>query len=198
MPSAKLHPDPYEPPKAGWDAAHKASKAKRDLGGRTMSRDLKSTPLPSLAVEALDEHIKTLPAIPTDDLQVQAFKTRYPVQATLFDSKGMGEMCDLIIKGLTLADIAEYHGLEPDFLYNCYHTDRFGIRKAFDKAALQCKLHHLSRVHDGAINYQSSTWFLERKFRDEYGKEQTVNVRPVGTPKKTTWDLGDGKLLEFN
>ncbi len=160
--------------------------------------DRSLTPLPTLKLTDAEAVAASLPTVPTDYCPVPLDGRSKPVAALLFDTKGLGEMCDLIQQGFTLQDIAEWHGLAPTFLYDAYARDLCGIRKSFDKAALECKLHHLKRVKDGSINYQSSTWFLERKFRDEYGKEQTVNVRPTGQTKKTTWDLGDGKMIEFN
>jgi len=156
------------------------------------------SPVPKLTLPDAEALTASMPAIPADDYQLPTEGRSRPVAALVFNEKGVREMCELIQQGFTLGDIAEWHGLDPQFLYNAYANDRFGVRKAFDKAALECKLHHLKRVKDGSINYQSSTWFLERRFRDEYGKESTVNVRPAGPAKKTVWDLGDGKTIEFN
>ncbi len=173
--------------------------AASDYGRRAIPKaDRSLTPLPTLTLPDAEAVAASLPAIPTDYSPVPLNGHAHPVTALLFDAKGLAEMCELITQGFTLQDIAEWHGLDAQFLYTAYAKDAYGVRKAFDKAALECKLHHLKRVKDGAINYQSSTWFLERKFRAEYGKEETLNVRPAGQAKKTVWDLGDGKSIEFN
>jgi len=204
---AKVVPTPadppieaYEPPtQAEYLAKGRAVQALTDYGRRALPKaDRSLTPLPVLSLPDAEAVAASLPAVPTDYAPVPLKGNSHPAGALLFDAKGLGEMCELIQQGFTLQDIAEWHGLEPHYLYDAYARDAYGVRKAFDKAALECKLHHLKRVKDGAINYQSSTWFLERKFRDEFGKEQTVNVRPAGQPKTTTWDLGDGKTIEFN
>ncbi len=190
----------FDPPKRG-DSLPAALElyAGIDYGKRAIPRaDPSATPLPKLTFPDTEAVTANLPATVGDDYQLSTDGRTRPAEALLFNSKGLAEMCELIQQGFTLQDISEWHGLPEGFLYNVYSFDRFGVRKAFDKAALECKLHHLKRVKDGSINYQSSTWFLERKFRAEYGKEETLNVRPAGQTKKTTWDLGDGKTIEFN
>lgn len=190
----------YDPPtSADYLERARASLVAHEYGRRGIPKaDRSATPLPKLTLTDAEAVAASLPTVPTDYSPVPLDGRCHPVTALLFDTKGLGEMCELIGQGFTLQDIAEWHGLDPQFLYQAYARDQYGVRKAFDKAALECKLHHLKRVKDGSINYQSSTWFLERKFRAEYGKEETLNVRPAGQAKKTTWDLGDGKTIEFN
>jgi hypothetical protein len=189
----------YEPPTraSGLPRAREVFES-LDFGRRALPKaDRSLTPLPVLTLPDAEAVAASLPSIPTDYAPVPTDGRSRPVTALLLNARGIAEMCDLIEQGFTLSDISEWNGLNPSFLHDAYAKDLCGIRKAFDKAALQCKLHHLKRVKDGSINYQSSTWFLERKFRDEYGKELALNVRPTGPAKTTTWDLGDGKTIEF-
>lgn len=64
-------------------------------------------------------------------------------------------------------------------------VDRETVRKAriadpqfserVKKAAAAGKRHHLQRVHLGVPNWQSSAWFLERKYGAEFGQKVRVD-----------------------
>lgn len=44
---------------------------------------------------------------------------------------------------------------------------------ALKKAEGECELHHIIRIKDGERTWQSSAWFLERKWPARWGKKET-------------------------
>jgi hypothetical protein len=73
--------------------------------------------------------------------------------------------------GLTLSDTANRHRIRPSLLKSWYKTNHNDFAVAVDKAKAENKHKHLKRVHDGDHKWKSSSWYLERKFKDEYSKE---------------------------
>jgi hypothetical protein len=52
------------------------------------------------------------------------------------------------------------------------------------KAEGDCEAHHLKRIHDGVPQWQSSGWFLERKYRERWYQAKEVEVK--GLPELFT------------
>jgi len=145
----------------------------------------KETSVPTVKVQHL-----TFMAKVQDDLPV----SKFPAEITAFTDKLMGEMCEQFTKGASLEDVALLNGLDPKRFYALYAGNHFGLRTSFDRAMAQCKFHHLQKVHNGSINFQSSTWFLERKFKAEYAKESTVKVSTPTPSHPEEWQIGAKKL----
>lgn len=79
--------------------------------------------------------------------------------------------------GLSLAEALIRAGLTRD-QYRTAVRDDPEFTRGVKKAAIDGKFHHLQRVNDGVPQWQSSAWFLERKYGQEFG--QRVKVQSSG------------------
>jgi hypothetical protein len=79
--------------------------------------------------------------------------------------------------GLSIAEALRCADVSYDNFRHAKRTDEQfarGVKSAADRG----KRHHLQRVHDGVPQWQSSAWFLERKYGAEFG--QRVKVQSSG------------------
>jgi hypothetical protein len=91
--------------------------------------------------------------------------------------KVKGEILDLLNLGLSLAETLTVVGISPTaFKRERAADEQFG--RGVKSAALRGKAQHLRRVRDGVPQWQSSAWFLERKYGAEFG--QRVKVQSSG------------------
>jgi hypothetical protein len=76
-------------------------------------------------------------------------------------------------RGMSLADMLTLVGFcHRSFRNACAADPEFS--QGVKSAAGRGKLHHLERVHEGNERWQSSAWFLERKYGAEYGQKLQV------------------------
>ncbi len=66
------------------------------------------------------------------------------------------------------------------------------------RAEAQCKLYHLSRIRDGDRGWQSSAWFLEHRFPQEYSLRPGIEKEQEKIIKVRRIQLGQGvqQLIE--
>jgi hypothetical protein len=79
--------------------------------------------------------------------------------------------------GLSLAEALIRAGLTREMYRHACRTDE-QFHRGVKKAAIDGKFHHLQRVNDGVPQWQSSAWFLERKYGAEFG--QKVKLQTSG------------------
>lgn len=79
------------------------------------------------------------------------------------------KMLDALRVGMLEHEAAEVAGIHAETLRRWKNRDEIG--GAIKKAILDGKLHHLGKIHAGKLGWQSSAWFLERKYRSEFGRE---------------------------
>lgn len=84
-------------------------------------------------------------------------------------------LLDLML-GLTLAEAAVRQGLDVDLVGHWEATNTGNFGKVTAATIVEFKRYHLEKVRNGSFNYNMSTWILERKFRDEFGKQSTIIV----------------------
>lgn len=68
-----------------------------------------------------------------------------------------------------------------------------GIQFEIAQAMIQKKVIHLNRITKGEKNWQASAFYLERRYKEEFGKEVKVNSE---TTTRQVMDIG-GKEIEF-
>jgi hypothetical protein len=78
-------------------------------------------------------------------------------------------MFEALRVGMSEGDCAEMLGINTETFRRWKNRD--GIGGDIKKAILEGKEHHLRRIFQGAVGWQSSAWFLERKYRSEFGRE---------------------------
>ena len=105
----------------------------------------------------------------------------YPVKRKPRHSAFLPAVVDGILKdirlGLSLSDSAKRHRLNPDVVRHWY-DDNFGnFKEAVEREKSQHKYFHVARVTkaDDPNGWRASSWLLERRYKEEYGKEP-VNV----------------------
>jgi hypothetical protein len=94
------------------------------------------------------------------------------------------EMCaDMIRKGASRADACRFFGTNPEVMRKALRRHPIW-ETLIERAEVDCKLHHLSRVHGAEKEWKASAWFLSRKWwtefaqrtPDSYSKEQVMTV----------------------
>lgn len=83
--------------------------------------------------------------------------------------------------GLKLEDCAYLVGLKPDVVNRWYSTDYGNFAEAINEQRAVNKKLHVSRVQAAKNNLRvkASSWYLERKYKEEFSKEVTVVVNHV-------------------
>ena len=96
-------------------------------------------------------------------------------------------------RGLSVADAL----LVADVTYDMYrHAKRVdpefasGIKSASAKGKFTC----LEKIHRGAPGWQSSAWFLERKYGTEYGQRMKLDVDTIVVMRIEEVIIADGKI----
>lgn len=90
--------------------------------------------------------------------------------------------------GMLEIEAAEIAGIHPETLRRWKNKSEMG--GAIKKAILEGKRHHLEKIHAGRSGWQSSAWFLERKYRAEFGRDI---VPPPQEAVTVTFEDGDEK-----
>ena len=91
------------------------------------------------------------------------------------------EILNNIKVGMTLHDCACLVGLKPSIVKGWYNRNYCGFAEVVDTAMALNKRLHIGRIHQAKDRTQvnASTWWLERKHKDEFSKEVTVIVNHV-------------------
>ena len=94
------------------------------------------------------------------------------------------EMCaEMIRKGASRGDAARFFGTNQEVLRKALRRHPIW-EELIERAEVDCKLHHLSRIHGAEKEWKASAWFLSRKWwtefsqrtPDSYSKEQVMTV----------------------
>lgn len=85
------------------------------------------------------------------------------------DAALMEQLFSSLQIGLSEAESAEVVGIDEETLRRWKKKPEIG--GAIKKAILEGKKHHLQRIFLGVPGWQSSAWFLERKYRSEFGRD---------------------------
>jgi hypothetical protein len=85
------------------------------------------------------------------------------------DPKIIKPLLQAIEDGLTETDACHLVGIDPDTLRRWKAKEE--ICGAIKSAIARGKHHHIKRIKAGDQGWQSSAWFLERKYRKEFGKD---------------------------
>lgn len=92
-------------------------------------------------------------------------------------------VCEMIRQGASRSDAAKFFGSHTEVLRKT--LKRYPAWELMvEQAEVDCKLHHLSKVHDGDKMWKASAWFLSRKWYgefaqrtpDSYTKEQVMSL----------------------
>ena len=100
---------------------------------------------------------------------------------TKYNKKIVEELCDHIASGLTQKDAALLVGITT----SCFHAwieNHEEFEEAVQKALSQFKQTHLSIILGAAKDgtWQASAWMLERRFKDEWGRKQYIDMTTKG------------------
>lgn len=83
--------------------------------------------------------------------------------------------------GLSYEDAFSLAGIHRDQLYAWLKDPKKA--EPLEQAKLRGKLAHLRRINEGVRTWQSSAWYLERRFRDEFAltkeKQSPQSVKVV-------------------
>lgn len=103
------------------------------------------------------------------------------------DDRAKANIIGALFLGLSLADALILNRISHRSFRRARQADR-EFAQGIKAASIQGKVHHLKRVSDGTPAWQSSAWFLERKYGAEYGQK----VRQEHTGKD-----GERLAIEF-
>jgi hypothetical protein len=81
--------------------------------------------------------------------------------------------------GLTYEDACTRAGIQRDQLYNWLKDPQKSER--LEKAKVEGKFKHLQRINAGEKTWQSSAWFLERRYREEFALTREKTTPPSVT-----------------
>jgi transposase len=85
---------------------------------------------------------------------------------------------EAIVIGATYQAAAEYAGIAYDTFHEWMKDERPKFRafsEAIRQANAQCRIRLLAKIQ-GADDWRSKAWILERRFRDEYGAQLNVKA----------------------
>ncbi len=101
--------------------------------------------------------------------------------STGFTPSVVSEIIENTKIGLNLHDCAYLVGLLPEVVSDWYRRNYCNFREVINAAKVINKKLHLGRVQNAkdALKVKSSTWYLERRFKEEFSKEVTVVVNHV-------------------
>ena len=103
-------------------------------------------------------------------------------------------LLDLML-GLTLAEAAVRQGLDVDLVGHWEATNTGNFGKVTAATIVEFKRYHLEKVRNGTFNYNMSTWILERKFRDEFGKQSTIIVDDKIQKTRQVMKVGNKEIV---
>jgi transposase len=89
------------------------------------------------------------------------------------------EIIAVVATGGSLNDAADVVGIARDTL-NRHLRENPAFRKGVDRAIAKGKIRLIKKVKNGKP-WQAAAWMLERKFGEEYGKRDKVDIQHAGT-----------------
>ena len=89
------------------------------------------------------------------------------------------DLCQHIEAGLIYEDACKLAGIHRDQFQTWMRDPKKSQR--LEKAKLEGKLRHLRRINEGEKTWQSSAWFLERRYREEFALIKEKPTPPVVT-----------------
>jgi len=97
---------------------------------------------------------------------------------TGFTPASVKNIYDNIKIGMLLPDCAKLLRLPPERLKKWYTSNYCNFQVIIDEALATNKRIHVGRISlaNNALHIKASTWLLERKHKEEYSKEITINV----------------------
>lgn len=88
------------------------------------------------------------------------------------------KVIDAVSSGLTNIDACTVAGIAEDSLYTKIKKDK-EFSELLKKAQISFKFSNIQKIkNDGS--WQSAAWLLERKFKTEFGREQTIDLTTKG------------------
>jgi len=105
-----------------------------------------------------------------------------PKRKILQSKNGDGQLCNetkarlcmYMEKGLDIEDAAKLCDISP-YLLSVLRKD-LAFEEMIEQCQVRCELGHVDNIRDAgnAGLWQASTWFLERKFPNKYGKKDLI------------------------
>jgi len=106
------------------------------------------------------------------------------------------KVLNLIQIDFSVREACDRVGVAYDYFSNMVGQNIDGLGQRVRTAKLTPKLIHLQRIHQGARNWKASAWFLERAYREQYGREITISSEDKEGKKKQILKIGD-QVIEF-
>lgn len=110
---------------------------------------------------------------------------------TLCTPEGYEPLLGLLRMGMYVQQACHMVGISRDTIYDWLKRGSNGeepyaeFSAAYEKAAAQAEMVALSDIRAGKNNWQSRAWFLERRFRDRWGRNDKLEIKPVA-PERVT------------
>lgn len=98
---------------------------------------------------------------------------------TLFSKLVVDDIINNIYIGLTLEDAAHLVNIPTKAVNKWYNENFCNFKYAVDNVNAKNKKIHVSRVLKGSKEWRPSSWWLERKHKQEFSKEITITVNHV-------------------
>ena len=111
------------------------------------------------------------------------------------------EILAILAIGGSRNDAADYVGVSKSTLHDTIAREE-GFSEQVKRAEASGKVRHLKKL-EKAQAWQASAWFLERKYRDEFGASQKVihggdeNAPPIAIATMNMKGLSDAELAQM-
>ena len=144
--------------------------------------------VPLWSMDEAREELQAFP-IPEEDRGVEVFYPEVPEDEAVsyaclcFKRKIVEELLMYIRNGATRQDACAAVGLPSRILSSWYRKNYGNVQVAIDNAEALLKIRHIIKVNKGDKAWGASAWMLERKWRDEYGKDPTtvINIKEMNS-----------------
>ncbi len=119
-----------------------------------------------------------------------------PERPHLFTPKNINHIILDIQLGLSKDEAAIRVGIKPSTLHSWYERNFGNIKTVIDKSKIDNKVLHLSRIVDAKdeLKSKNAKWTLERKWREEYGNESKLSIKPEQIAEKQIFKIGDQEI----
>jgi len=110
---------------------------------------------------------------------------------TLCVPEGYEPLLGLLRMGMYVQQACGMVGIAKGTIYDWLKRGAVGeepyatFASAYEKAAAQAEMTALADIRAGKNNWQSRAWFLERRFRDRWGRNDKLEIKPVA-PERVT------------
>lgn len=110
---------------------------------------------------------------------------------TLCVPEGYEPLLGLLRMGMYVQQACNMVGIAKDTIYDWLKRGAAGeepyaaFASAYEKAAAQAEMVALSDIRAGKNNWQARAWFLERRFRDRWGRNDKLEIKPIA-PERVT------------